>query len=245
MHLYSRYAILVLFIILVLLYIKDSSSYDSFEDLATPVPDVCKKAGYKFPDGLLKILSDDPKKDPKRLYTMTECNQLDGGVYQSDFCYQLKDNTKKDDRYNLNKDNILVNYSDLCVGLNKTNTPVIDDCKINGKNLGKPNKAFVVTTKDKDGKDKKWNYDDNFFQTYSKNECDQFKGNWISIESIMKDKKISEDEIKSYVATNGKDTGICLTFAFVPSVVCVPTATPTTSSKVSDALKDGIKEWLS
>jgi len=226
--------------LLVFLYIKKTEGF-----VDAPVPDACKKAGFNVPLGLLKILGEE-KLASVRLYTEKECNQLDGGVYHNGSCYQLKDNTKNNGNYNLNKDNIIMNYSDICSGLNKTPTlDVIDDCKINGKALGKPNKAFVVTTKDDNGKDVKWNYEDNFFQSYSQNECQQLKGQWYSIETFMKDnKKISDDEIKSYIAINGKDTGIC-TGPISYSVACVQTAPPTTSSKVSDALKDGVKDWLS
>ena len=235
---YIKCIYLILLILLLFLYIKKTEGF-----IDAPVPDVCKKAGYRVPDDLAKLLEGKPLNF--RAYTESECLQLDDAVYQDGRCYQLKDNTKKDKRYNVSKENIIVNYSELCVGLNKIETPIVKECLVNGKNLGKPNKAFIVTMKDNKGNDKKWEYGDNFFQMYSKNECKQLKGEWTSLEKIMEEIKISSDEIKTFVASNGEDMGICLhASSYMPSAMCVDSAPATTASKVSGVLKDGIKDWL-
>lgn len=194
------------------------------------VPDYCGTAGFMVSDGTASLFRDSEK--GKRLYTKSECNKVEKGVYDGKVgCYKLKmENAGKD---TFSESNIEINYGEKCVGLNEIPSSAPAECMVDGVHVGKNSLAFVENKKARP---------DNAYRFYTKNECDLLKGKFIGIEDGMKGE--SSEDIAKAIQANGKDSGLCVGQEMFFSIFCTTNAKPTAASKVGDAAKSALKDWL-
>jgi len=150
----QRLILLVILLVLLFVYLSMKSS-ESFIGAAA-IPESCGTAGIRPSDATFKFIKEinpDSKNDPssKRQYTKSECNKLKDGVYSNENCYQLKDKTLKNGNPDLSSSNIVLEYGQVCGGLNQsaTVTPAPSECMIDGVHAGKPNVAFTITRGEK------------------------------------------------------------------------------------------------
>lgn len=191
------------------------------------VPDYCGTAGFMVSDGTASLLNDREK--GKRLYTKSECNKVEKGVYDGKLgCFKLKT-----EGGGFSESNIEIDYGEKCVGLNEIPSSAPAECMVDGVHVGKNSLAFV---------ERKKAYPDNTLRFYTKNECDLLKGNFIGIEEAMKGES-PEDRAKA-IQANGKDSGVCIGQDMFFSMICTTNAKPTAASKVGDAAKSALKDWL-
>ena len=182
------------------------------------IPEYCKTAGVTFADetliGMKMFLQEKPT---TRIYTESECAKLENSTFDTNNCYQLKNNTKKLNRYDLTDNNIIINYGKDCVDLNKTgsNTPL--ECIVDGQVLGKPFVGFkYLSVDDKQVK----TLPNNMLQVYTVDECKQLKGIFVDIPKLLNDSQASKDTIDTYIKKNGKDRGICRASNYTYSTMC-------------------------
>jgi len=200
---------------------------DGFEDA---VPDYCGTGGQKPSNGLVSLLKqsganvDDIKKS--RLYSPSDCNKLENGEYSNNLFGTCTNKVTK------------LSYTEKCGGLNTVVSNVPSECMIDNTVLGKPLVGFTITINKKP-----LIIENNTIQLYNKNECDKLKGEFLPI-SMLKDNSSTEDEIKKMIEVNDKDYGICLSKNLCFSISCVSETSPSTGSKIKDAVKRGIKDFL-
>ena len=231
MKVHPRYygcIILVILSMIVLCFLACTSK-EGFADI---VPDECGTAGIRPSDGIVaafKAFTENQLDFSKfRWYTPSECNKLKDGKYSDDLTRTCSD------------------YGTKCVGLNDTgvsSTP--SECMIDGTVAGKPNKAFSIKWGSNMVKDKEILIADNTVQLYTKNECTLLKGGFIPLEDGLKKMTLSPPEmIAKAIQANGNEYGACLQRNVMLSLMCVPGGKPTVTSKVLDAAKSALKDWL-
>lgn len=239
----SRYKICCVIIILVIILYVIINSNLSEAFLDNPVPSFCGTAGIKQSDAIIKFLKDIIGQDlsKQRSYTLSECNKLENGIYNNKQCLKLKDTTKDDNgHYKTNIDNIDINYSEKCIGLNTSfQTPLPSECMVDGKPLGKPNLAYSSTM---GGKQILVN--DNTLRLYTKNECDLLKGKFISQETSFKQTHAPADEISKAIQINGKEYGSCTKDDLEYSLLCTIDGPPSLSKDVTSSLKKHAMDWI-
>jgi hypothetical protein len=250
MKINSRYygcTVLVILSIIILLFIVSTS--EGFIDGL--VPDYCGTAGIRLSDGSINWLkSNGTDVSTIRLYTPSECNKLENGVFNSQLspfmiggkCYKLKNDMKDASQEQRFADsNIDIDYSDKCAGLNAIPSPAPAECLIDGVHAGKNSTALV---------ERKKITPDNTLRLYTKNECDLLKGEFRSMEEMMKAE--SPENIAKAVQANGKDYGLCIasqgqnvsTALINFSFACTTNAKPTGTAVMADAAKTALKGWL-
>jgi hypothetical protein len=251
MKVHPRYygCIVLVILSIIVLFFVTYTSREGFVDGI--VPDYCGTAGIRLSDGSINWLkSNGTDVSAIRLYTQSECNKVKNGVYDSQLspfmiggkCYKLKNDMKNSSREQRFADsNIDINYSDKCAGLNALPSPAPTECMIDGAYAGKNNITMV---------DRGKIIPDNTLRLYTKNECDLLKGDFKSIEEMMKAE--SPENIAKAVQANGKDYGVCLASqgknvnaALINfSFACTTNAKPTGTAVVADAAKTALKGWL-
>jgi len=229
MKVHPRYygcIVLVILSIIVLSFL----AYSTEGFVSGIVPDYCGTAGFMVSDGTASILNDREK--GKRFYTKSECNKVEKGVHDGMFgCYKLKvENAGRD---TFSESNIEINYGEKCVGLNDIPSPAPAECMVDGVHVGKGNIAYA---------NGKRPVPENGLRLYTKNECDLLKGGFRSLEDGMRE--ATPEEKAKAIQANGKDYGFCETPSISFSFMCTTNAKPTAASKVSDALKSSVKDWL-
>jgi hypothetical protein len=241
--------LILLVILLVLLFVYLSMKPSEFFIGAATVPESCGTAGIRPSDATFKFIKEinpDSKNDPsaKRGYTKSECNKLKDGVYNGESCYQLKDKTVKDGRPDLSSSNIVLEYSQICGGLNQSTavTPAPSECMIDGVHAGKPSVAFTMTRGEK-----KMNVEDNAFRLYTENECKLLKGEYIKLMDLVNMWGSSAEEQAKAEHLNGKDMGFCFKKGddrIEYSFMCTINAAATPGAQVADATKKALTGWL-
>jgi len=249
----QRLALLVILLVLLFVYLSMTSS-ESFVGAET-VPESCGTAGVRPSDATFKFMKEinpDSKNDPssKRQYTKSECNKLKGGGHDGESCHQLKDGTLKDGRPDLSSSNIILEYGQICGGLNQsaTVTPPPSECMIDGVHAGKPNVAFTLTRAGGPGGGaKKMNVEDNALRLYTENECKLLKGQYTTLVDLLKMFGSSAEEQAKAEHLNGKDMGVCdkrggdhITHSFM----CTINAAASAGAQVADATKKALTGWL-
>lgn len=239
----------LLVILLVLLFVYLSMKSSEFFIGAATVPESCGTAGIRPSDATLTFIKGiDPnsKNDPsaKRQYTKSECNKLKDGTYANFNCYQLKDKTKKNGYPDFSSSNIILEYGQVCGGLNQstTVTPPPSECMIDGVHAGKPNVAFTITRGDK-----KMNVEDNAMRLYTENECKILKGNYIKFVDFVKMFGATAEEQAKAEHLNGKDMGVCDKRGddrIEHSFMCTINAAASPGAQVADASKKALTSWL-
>lgn len=204
--------------------------YGGYEGYEDAVPEYCGTGGYKLSSGAvnyMKQFGKDENMKSYRLYSPSDCNKMENGEYKSEFFIGLCMNKAKG-----------INYTEKCGGLNSVSSNIPSECKINDAVLGKPIAGFTITLNKKQIK-----VDDNTVQLYTKNECDKLSGKFSPITNF-KDNSSTEDEIKKMLEANDKDLGMCISDKMWYSVACVSETPPSAGSKIKDAVKGGIKDFL-
>lgn len=225
----KKYCLLCL-VVLILILLYFIRSVEGFES----VPDECGTAGYRYSDGFTKL---QPSVNDRRMYTSSECNKIDGAVFNNGGCYKLKNDSKTDDKYDFSPSNIDINYGEKCAGLKTMSTPPPNECSVDGTLLGIENKAFSVSKGDKSEI-----FPANSIRLYTKNECDKLKGVFSAdILSNMKD-----DQKKIYIDLHGSDYGFCYSSDGIIqySFGCNSDAAPSISDEASNLAKKHLKNWL-
>jgi len=249
----QRLILLVILLVLLFLYLSMKSS-ESFIGSAT-VPESCGTAGIRQSDATFKLFKEmnpDSKNDPsaRRPYTKSECNKIKDGVHAHENCYQLKDKTLKDGYPDLSSSNIVLEYGQICGGLNQSSTvtPAPSECMIDGVHAGKPNVAFTLTRPSgPGGETKKMNVEDNAMRLYTENECKLLKGQYTKLVDFLKMFGASAEEQAKAEHLNGKDMGFCekregdrITHTFM----CTINAAASPGAQVADAAKKALTSWL-
>jgi hypothetical protein len=243
----QRLILLVILLVLLFVYLSMKSS-ESFIGAAA-IPESCGTAGIRPSDATFKFIKEinpDSKNDPssKRQYTKSECNKLKDGVYSNENCYQLKDKTLKNGNPDLSSSNIVLEYGQVCGGLNQsaTVTPAPSECMIDGVHAGKPNVAFTLTRGEK-----KMNVEDNAMRLYTENECKILKGEYIKLVDLVKMFGATTEEQAKAEHLNGKDMGICEKRGddrIEHSFMCTINAAASPGAQVADASKKALTSWL-
>lgn len=241
----TRLIILIVLCVILLscLYI---TSHESFVD-NKEIPKECGTVGVRLSDASYKYMKQLYGMDlsKNRFYSQSECNKLDNGTYVSGTCYELKDDTVKDGKYDTRSTNIEKNYSELCGGLNKSTvvTPAPTECMIDGTFAGKPNVAFDFTKTVGDKVSIK--VDANAFRLYTKNECKLLDGTFTKISEYVKSFGGSDEEATKAEYVNGSDMGMCISDELGFSIACTINSDSNPSAQISDAAKGALKNWLS
>jgi hypothetical protein len=242
----QRLILLVILLVLLFVYLSMKSS-ESFIGAAA-IPESCGTAGIRTSDATFKFIKEinpDSKNDPssKRQYTKSECNKLKDGVYSNENCYQLKDKTLKNGNPDLSSSNIVLEYGQVCGGLNQSSTvtPAPSECMIDGVHAGKPNVAFTLTRGEK-----KMNVEDNALRLYTENECKLLKGEYIKLMDLVKMWGASAEEQAKAEHLNGKDMGFCSNRkdGITYTVMCTINAAASPGAQVADATKKALTGWL-
>ena len=207
---------LIILICVLLLYVNVREGYED------AVPAYCGTAGSKLTNGIIELQKNIKGDDlsTMRVYTESECNKLEGAVYNNGYCFKLKDKTKnKDGNYNTDPTNIDINYTEKCAGLNKIKTCIPRECSIDGQILGKMNKIpFTIKMNSKSV-----TIDNNTFRIYTKSECDKLKGQYTpstEISFLMEAYGVKKEEIENIIKENGKEYGICMGRSIQASMIC-------------------------
>jgi hypothetical protein len=223
MKLESLKLIIVLCLCILLVGLLATDVSEGFENVDTKV---CGTAGVKPSDATIKamkLLDINLDFDKLRFYTKSECNKMDKGTIQGINCV-----------------NGSTNYTTMCAGLNKTvQTPAPSECKVDGVVLGKPNVAITQTIKGK-----QVSIENNAVQLYTENECKLLKGDYVSIERMMKDMKALPDEIPKAIQLNGENYGLCFSRDVPYSVACTVDTPPSMAGDVANAAKKHMTSWL-
>jgi hypothetical protein len=208
------------------------------------IPESCGTAGIRPSDAtfsFLKSLSGG-KGDPlaRRQYTKSECTKLKDGVYVGGSCYILKNKPVKNGSPNLAGSNIILDYGQICGGLNQTTTvtPAPSECMIDGIHAGKPNVAFSM----KMGENK-ISVEDNSIRLYTENECTLLKGTFQKLGESLKALGITSDEQAKIEHLNGKDMGLCNGDPNF-SIMCTINSAASPSAQVATASKKALISWL-
>lgn len=237
----QRLALLVILLILLFVYLSMRSS-EFF--IGSAIPESCGTAGVRPSDATFSLLKSitNGKEDPsaKRQYTKSECNKLKDGVYLGGNCYQLKDKPVKDGSPNLTSSNIILDYGQVCGGLNQstTVTPAPTECMIDGVHAGKPNVAFSTTMFGK-----KVSMEDNALRLYTENECTLLNGKFEKLGETLKRSGTTSDEQAKAEHLNGKDMGFCNS-EYNFSIMCTINAAASPGAQVADASKKALTSWL-
>lgn len=236
---------LLCLVILILVLLVYCNVKEGFED----VPEYCATAGIKPPTAYIKFIfkifgkKEDEIIPQVRGYSQSECSKLNG-IFRPDLftggaCFKLKEDVKKNDSYDFSPNNIEINYTEKCGGLNKLPNISPSECKVNDKVLGKMNKAFSATI------DKKpFMLDDNTIRIYTESECKKLDGQHVPIVKMMKEKKLSDDEMNNFIKINGNGYGLCISKVHNLSVICGTEETPSATQKASSAVGDAIKSFF-
>ena len=219
-------------------------SVNNDEGYEDAVPEYCGTAGLKLTNALMQFLKNMYKADidkikKRRGYTPSECDKLDGGVMVQATCYKLKSDKKNNEQYDTSSDNIDINYSDKCGGLNILNSPPPSECMTDSRVLGKMNKAFSQT----------FNgttivIDNNTFRYYTKSECEKLNGTYDNMIESMKNQNAKQEEIDNFIKVNGKEYGTCNNGSLNLSWICGTDEAPTATKEIGDVLKKNMKSWL-
>ena len=183
-------------------------SVEGFATKVPAVPSFCGTYGYTTKDI-------DPKKIPKeRAYTASDCEALKGVLRYGTQCVKLKSIKQDDDgNFDLSEENIKINYSKKCGGLNHQNTTRPSECG----SVGKPNVEFSITLQEK-----KLKIPANSFMVYTEDECiNTLNGTFQNLQTFKDQTKKSEkelaadfgfnlNEVKLAIKKNGgDDIGFC------------------------------------
>jgi hypothetical protein len=204
--------------------------YDLLDGFEDAVPEYCGTGGQKPSNGLVNLFKqrganvDDITKS--RFYSPSDCNKLENGEYSNKLFGTCTNKVTK------------LSYTEKCGGLNTVVSNVPSECMIDNTVLGKPIVGFTITMDEK-----QMIIDNNTAQLYNKNECDKLKGSFIPITNF-KDNSSTEAEITKMIEVNGKDYGICVNNSIFFSIACVSETPPSAGSKIKDAVKSGIKDFL-
>jgi hypothetical protein len=233
------------------------SRIEGFKDES--VPDICGKYGYYYSEGIQKMTKDlDGSTLPaKRSYSPSDCTGV-GGNYQFNQCLKLKDESKdKNGYYNdMSPKNILKDFGELCKGLNSQKTPAPSECNVDGKSLGKGNKAIKFTFRKK-----ALTLNENSIRIYTKDECETLlKGMYIGVSTIEEMTKksladlvkeankqetvISIEDVNKILDANGRDMGICFSPELPYSIACASAAESSGFQRIIDMIKKEIKTIL-
>ena len=248
----QRLILLVILLVLLFVYLSMKSS-ESFIGAET-VPESCGTAGVRPSDAAFKLfkeMNSDSKNDPssRRAYTKSECNKLKDGTFANGNCYQLKDKTEKNGYPDLSNSNIVLEYGQVCGGLNQstTVTPPPSECMIDGAHAGKPNVAFTLTRAGgPGGGEKKMNVEDNALRLYTENECKLLKGQYTKLVDFLKMFGASAEEQAKAEHLNGKDMGVCFNRSdrIEYTFMCTINAAASPGAQVADATKKALTGWL-
>jgi len=236
----NRDLLCIIFLVLLIAILLSINIHEGYEEA---VPNYCGTAGLKLTNGLMQFLKNMYKADidkikKQRFYTPSECDKLDSGVINKKMytCYKLKDDKKKND---ISPDNIDINYSDKCGGLNRLNSPPPSECMADERVLGKMNKAFSQTINGTTIV-----IDNNAFRYYTKSECEKLNGQYINMIESMKNQNSKQEEIDNFIKVNGKEYGTCNNGELQLSWLCGTDEAPTATKEIADVVKKNMKSWL-
>jgi hypothetical protein len=234
----TYYCCIVLVLLIGILYL----SIRHTEGYKDEVPEYCGTYGTNMSNLLLKFdqLSNKNAKST-RIYSPSECNKMNGGVMtDSGVCLKLKNNdNKKYGHYDTRSENIDINYSEKCMGLNSLPSNPPSECSIDGTLLGKNNKAFIFPVFGKEIA-----AEDNSVRFYTKAECDKLKGTLNNAVDDFKKQNISSAIIDKFITTNGSDVGWCSYDKINYSLLCTSSEKPSVGNQLTAIGKDYVKGLL-
>ena len=252
--------------ILGLLIVYFLKSGDSFKD--TPVPEFCGTAGYRSISPayvkFFKAIGMGDISNMPRGYEKEDCDRLGGISVMGSYCVTLKDTTKlPNGEYKMVSDNLDINYSDACKGLNATSSNISSQCKVDDKLTGKQLTSFSLGAK-------KPAFPDNAMRVYTEDECKELGGTTQSLEGYVKqllargvDSKTIVDGLvpqvtvadgtkEEYFMCNGNGiqfSTACIDDLTVPSMSTITSAvssgnTGTLFQDIGNTIKSHFKGWL-
>jgi len=229
------------------------STIEGFKDES--VPDLCGKYGWSYSDGIQKMIKDldGSALPPKRLYTPSGCTGI-GGNYQFGQCLKLKNETKNKYGFydDMSPNNIIKDFGELCKGLNSQKTDAPTECNVDGKPLGKGNKAVTFTFRKKT-----LTLPENSIRIYTQDECaTQLKGQFVGVATIEEqtkmslidlvkamnrdEKVISIEDVNKILDANGRDMGICFSPDIPYTIACSSATEPSFFQKIIATIKNAL-----
>ena len=208
------YVLCILLILLVIaIQCSSTNTTNTIEGFAKkkgpPVPSYCGTYGY-----FSKDLMNAKNISKQRNYSQTQCDAM-GGVLRNGYeCVKLK-KMKQDEEgnYDLSQENVKLNYSEKCGGLNWQTTARPSECG----SVGIPNVEVKMTVNGK-----KVKIPANSVMLYTQDECENtLQGNFVNIQTILNQMKKKRKEFvalyggkvqelnKAIKANGGEDMGLC------------------------------------